>query len=148
MNTVNEVQTKPWLFVYSLILPVVWMTLGVIGNFIAPGKHVGTVGTALIFLCVVTMISWLFVRKHRRHFTRSERFRIIGYCAGWAILLESCVLVYAASEGLVDPSKGSVLAFAASVAFVIDTLFLWLGFTFSSRRFINWYLETHVSIAA
>lgn len=124
MNSPTEVQAKPLLFVYSLILPVIWVAFGTIGNLVAPGKRVGIVGTAVIFLGVVTLISWIFVRKHRRQFTGSERFRIIAYCAGWAILLESCVLVYAASIGLVDPSKVGVLVFAVSFSFVINTISL------------------------
>jgi len=40
------------------------------------------------------------------------------------------------------------LVFAVSFALVIDTLFLWLGFTFSSRRFIKRYLEKNTTNAA
>ena len=95
----NSVGAMLWLFIHSLILPFVWMTIGVIFDSVVPGKRLGIVGTALLFQGVATLISWLFVRKYRRHFTKSERFLITGFCAFWAILLELCVLLYATGNG-------------------------------------------------
>lgn len=119
-----------------------------IGSLVIPGKRLGIPGTALVFLGVVTMISWLFVRKFRRHFTLRERVKVFGFCLGWAMLFESFVLLYASSIGMIDLGNAGVVAFTVGVTFLVDALFLWLAFTFSSRRFINWYLEKHGSNAA
>ena len=126
-----------------MVLPICWISFGEILSTLFPGKRAGVVGTSLIFVGAVTAISWLFVRKYRRHFTSAERSKLIGICVGWAVLLESGGLLYAVSAGLVDSARVGVLMFAASFAFAIDTFFLWVGFSFTSRRFIAKYLEAH-----
>jgi hypothetical protein len=35
---------------------------------------------------------WLFAKRHRRNLTKAEYWRLIIYCAVWAILLEMFVL--------------------------------------------------------
>jgi len=97
----------------------------------------------LVIVATVMLLSWLFARNHRRNFSRAERWRLIAYCAIWALALESMGLIYAASVGLVDPSQIGVLAFAVAFAIVLDTVMIWGAFNYASRRYIDSYLRRH-----
>ncbi len=131
------------LFGYSTVLPIVWLSLGVLLDTIHRGARAGIGGLFFVVLIVVTFTSWLFVRKHRRHFSNREFWILIAFCSMWAAVLESAGLVYAASVGLIDISRTRALTFAVLFAFAVDTTFLFLGFKFTGRRFIDHYLDKH-----
>ena len=139
---------KPLLFAYSSLLPLVWFGFGFLISSIFPEQRAGAVGTALVIVAAVMLLSWLFVRNHHRNFSRSERWRLIGYCAIWALALESMGLTYAAYAGLVDPSHIGAIAFSVVFAIVLDTLMIWGAFNYASRRFIDSYLQKHESKVA
>jgi polyferredoxin len=56
----------PSLLGYSIILPLIWMSLGLLMSVVRPGKRLGTSGLVLVVLTTATLVSWLFVRKRHR----------------------------------------------------------------------------------
>jgi hydrogenase-4 membrane subunit HyfE len=132
----------PFLFGYSAILPAVWISVSVLLGLLIPGQRLGIVGTALLFMGVASLISWLFAKRHRRHFTKTEYWRIILYCYLWAVSLELFVLF--AVVVLPQIETGNVdmkpLAFAIPFTLILDGLMVWLAFRQGGRRTIDAYL--------
>jgi hypothetical protein len=125
------------LFGYSIIFPIVWLSLGALFAATLPGKRAGIGGVFFVVLIVVTFTSWLFVRKHHRHFSKREFWMLLGYCSMWAVLCESAGLLYAVSVGLIDGSQTRKITFAALFAVGVDTTFLFMGFRYTGRGVID-----------
>jgi FtsH-binding integral membrane protein len=131
-----------------MLLPLFWIGLGVILSSVPQERRGGTTGAALVVVCAVMLMSWLFVRKHRRHFSRRERWRLITYCAIWVLLLESVAWIYSASVGVVDPSKVGAVAFGVFFANALYAVIIWGAFKVASPRVIDSYLQKHRGDAA
>ncbi len=139
----SSAMRTPFIFGYSMILPAVWISVCVLFALLIPGLRLGITGTALLFIGVASLISWIFAKRHRRHFTKEEYWKIILYCYLWAILLESFILFAVVvlpqlESGHVDMKP---LAFAVPIMLVLDALFVWLAFRQMGRRTIDAYLS-------
>lgn len=133
----------PLLVGYSITLPLIWMSLGLLMSVVLPGKRLGTGGLVLVVLAAVNLASWLFVRKHHRQFTGRELWILVGCCSLWAGLCELSGLVYAMETHIIHASQSGALKFALLFSLAVDSLYIWLGFRFSGRRFINWYMAKY-----
>ncbi len=131
------------IFFYSTILPVAWFAVCLAVYFLFPGKTLGIVGMTLLLMAVASLISWLFVRRHKRPFSKSEYWRLISYCTLWTLAFESLVLFFYIVP--VENQDGSLdaqtLAFGLLVAVAVDFLLVWLAFRQTGRRVISWYLK-------
>ena len=119
------------------------MVVCLLGTVIAPGRRLGIVGTALMFMAVGALTSWIFVRRYRREYSDSEYWRLIIYCTIWAVSLEMFVLFTVIvmpqlEAGHVDTGP---LIFAVPFSIAMDFLFAWLAFRQTGRRVIAWYLK-------
>ena len=133
----------PNIFGYSTILPSVWIVVAVTASTLLPGTRLGIVGTALMFMGAAALTCWLFARRHRRHFTRSEFWRIVVYSAVWAWLIEGFVLLTVvvlpqAKNGHVEAKP---LLFAVLFTIVIDSVFIWGAFWKTGKSVIAWQLR-------
>ena len=133
----------PFIFGYSLLLPVVWIIVGVLATTFVPGHRLGMVGTALMFMGVAALISLLFAKRHRRQFTNSEYLRIVCYSIGWALSIECFVILTVIvlpqiESGHVDAKP---LLFAVPITVVLDAIWIWLAFRQTGRRVIAWHLR-------
>jgi len=133
----------PLLLGYSIILPVIWMSLGLLMSVVLPGKRLGTGGLVFVVLTTVILVSWLFVRKRHRQFTGRELWILVGCCSLWAGLCESSAIVYAAEAHIINASQSGAVRVAVLFSLAVDGLYIWLGFRFSGRRFINWYIAKY-----
>jgi hypothetical protein len=131
------------IFFYSTILPVAWISVCLAAYFLLPGIRLGIVGMTLLLMAVASLISWLFVRRHKRPFSKSEYWRLISYCTLWTLAFESLVLFFYIVP--VENQDGSLdaqtLAFGLLVAVAVDFLLVWLAFRQTGRRVISWYLK-------
>lgn len=131
------------LFLYSLLLPALWLSTGFIMMHIKPGLRLGLPGLILILIVATVGMSWLMARVHLRPFKPKERWILTVFCSVWALLLETSALLYALS----DP-EGSGLTFNANAAkitlattAILDFLLVWLVFKLWSPKFVKWYLK-------
>ncbi len=143
MESTSPATRRPFILGYSLILPGLWIVVSVLGSIVAPGRRLGIVGTALLFIGASALTCWLFAKRHRRELSKSEYWRLILYCSGWAISLE--LFVFFAVVVLPQLESGHVqvgpLLFAVPFTVAIDFLFIWGAFWKTGRRVILWYLE-------
>ena len=137
-------EQKPRLFAYSLLLPLLWIIISLGLTGVPSERRVGIVETAVVVGGVAMLVSWLFVRRHRRHFANHERWRLIGYCAIWAAAWESMELI-SASVGL---SRVTALTYGVLFAIPFYALIIWGDFTVSGRRIIDSYLQKQANGAA
>lgn len=107
------------------------------------GWHPGVgVGIGVIF-CVAGLVGWLFVRRHKRLFTKPERWRLIIGCLVYMILFE-CFGLWGMSATLpaLSPGWWSVVAI---YTVGLDFLALWICFHFGIRRMMRRQLGERTS---
>jgi len=144
IRLLGHIMRRPILFLYSLIFPAVWICCSILFATLCPGKHLGTLGSALFIIGIASLISWLFARRQRRDFSSSEYLKIILYCIGWALFLEFLSLKFILSQPeAAHDLNFRTLFFIASFTVTLDSLFVWLAFRNFGRRVIRWYLATH-----
>jgi hypothetical protein len=127
MKTNSQPLTPPNVFWYAVIFPVTLTLVAV--SLSATGIQVGVDLKMEIKVGAVVLICWLFARRHRRHFSRSEYWRMFMYCVTWAVLWNAPVVV----ETLANPNlskeymlHGSLLL-TAMLAIGLDGLSILLG---------------------
>ncbi len=136
----------PKLFAYSLILPLVWMFLGVLISLVAPNFRLGMGLSIVMFGATAVGISWLFIKNNERMFTNSESWRMVFYCSAIAIFLETWVLLAAMFwpdlfPGVAISSESAVWALA--IAAVVDTLAMVGGFRVAAPRYLKSYIARY-----
>jgi hypothetical protein len=137
---------RPIIFLYSLPFPALWICCSLLFTTLFPGKRLGIVGTALLFMGVASLISWQFARRQGRDFSAAEYRNIILYCIGWAVLLEFCTLLFLylfPPPGVHSDLSARSLCFIVLFTAIIDSLFVWLAFRNFGRRVIKSYLAKH-----
>ena len=135
-----ERQPKPKLFLYSLVLPVVWMTVGTILSEAAPNFRLGIAGTTFFFMLICVGISWIFLKRHGRMPANTESWRLIAYCSALAILMETWVLLAALTWPELFPDiqiTKDIVIFAIGFAAVLDTVIIALGFKVVAPRYLK-----------
>ena len=134
---------RPIIFLYSLPFPALWICCSLLFTTLFPGKRLGIVGTALLFMGAASLISWLFARRQARDFNAAEYRNIILYCIGWALFLEFCILLFLylfPPLGAHPDLSARTLCFIVLFTATLDSLFVWLAFRNFGRRFIKSYL--------
>ena len=136
----SQVDKVPKLFIYSIMLPVAWLSFGSIFSYFFPEKKLGVMGLVLIIHLALLPICWHFSKKFNRHFLRSEKIRLIIYLALWALICESLGLLYVFSLDSQRSISISALLGILGFTLVIDTLFMYLAVQFTGKRFINYFM--------
>jgi hypothetical protein len=146
--TITIDDNKANLFLYSLILPVLWLALGVVVNAVAPGKGLGAIGHVLLLGASTAFVSWLFVRKCRRDFSAKERWMLTGWFFLWSFTLEALGLWYVlnAPDAQIALERGAILVTLAITA-LLDFGFAWAVVKYWSPRFIKWQLNRLDSVS-
>lgn len=130
------------LFLYSLLLPLSWVTVSSILTLILPRRMPGAFALLIVLYLTVTLIGWRFAKRYRRHPTGAERMWLIAFGLLWAVAMElgaMFALVSAPGGPLAGPSKiPAVLGWSIA----IDALMIALAFTFALRRSVRFFLGT------
>ena len=129
---------RPRLILYSLLLPVLWLSFGYALTYLAKGKRLGAMGLLLVVYATTTIIAWHFAKSYKRQFTKAERLKLIAYCTIWTVATEMLSLYSLVSE---DPRASSLSgkAILGLVGFTVlmDALIIWAGFTHYANRVIE-----------
>lgn len=132
--------TKPKLFIYSLILPTIWLGNGAIFRQFFPDKNLGVMGLVLILYIALLPISWHFAKHYGRQFIKHEKVRLIGYLTFWTVSLESLGLLYHVNQQNSSGFDMSVLLGIIGFTFLVDLVFVFLGVQFICKRYIQYFL--------
>lgn len=139
--------TKPKLFLYSLILPVIWLGLGTLFSQLFPEKNLGVMGLVLILYIALLPISWHFSKHYERHFIRNEKIRLIAYLTLWAVVCESFGLLYHLTQPNSPQFEPGMLMGVIGFGFLVDLLFMFLGVHFICKRYIKYFLGRRQSVS-
>ncbi|EHH1227966.1 ABZJ_00895 family protein [Vibrio vulnificus] len=129
-------EKNPKLFLYSILLPVIWLALGATVDMLAPEIRLGVGGLIFIIYGTLAIICWRFAKEFKRYFTRKEKIRLVVYFTVWAVLCESLALLT-----LLPDMDQMVLLVSLGVTTIIDTLIMSLGVHFISKRLIGYFLK-------
>ncbi|MPQ46424.1 hypothetical protein GCQ56_05320 [Marinifilum sp. N1E240] len=135
----NSTKT-PNLFLYSLILPILWISIGFLIDTIAPEKSLGVFGLVLIIYATLTPICWHFTKNHHRHFKKQEKIKLIVFLTFWAVLCELLAIWYELSLES-NPDISSSIYYIIGVTILLDTLFITIGVQVVAKRTNNYFLE-------
>jgi hypothetical protein len=136
-----EAPKRPWIFAYSLIVPAIWIGVSVTLSVLAPGKRAGSVGSALILMGAASLVGWLFSKRHHRHLSSSEFWRIVIYSFVWVLLLEALALFALLVQPSAQQMTPQAIATVVAITVPIDAVFVWLAFRVTGRRVITACLE-------
>jgi len=142
----NQSQAMPKLFLYSILVPVIWFTLGFIALYAASGKSLGMFGLVIVLQAALGVASWHLARNYRRELNLKEKVRLAVYCTIWAVLSESLALFSLLTSGP-ESSRLSTTGVVTVliVTFSVDALFASLSVFISMPRMVRFFLERQVS---
>jgi len=129
-------QASPKLFLYSLLLPIIWLSVGALLSVAFPDINLGMMGLVLILYLVLSIICWHFTKLFNRDFSRNEKARLTIYFIIWTVLCEA-LAIYSISESI----SSDALLITLSITFVIDSIFMTLGVHFISKRMNKYFLN-------
>lgn len=137
---------RPNIFLYSLPFPALWICCSLLFTTLFPGKRLGIVGTAFLFMGAASLICWLFARRQERDLNAAEYRNIILYCIGWAVFFEFCILLFLylfPPPGTNPDLSARTFCFIVLFTVTLDSLFVWLAFRNFGRRVIKSYLAKY-----
>ena len=132
-------EKKPWLFAYSTLLPLIWVSLSFIVSVVAPQWQMGVLGTLIVLFGTMYAIGWMVFRRCERALFPEEEVRLFVYLLFWSLLLESIILF-----GMFSQNPGSATgAWLDTVVFtvVLQALYVGLAVRFLGRRVTEFFLE-------
>lgn len=137
----SQVDKAPKLFIYSTILPVIWLSFGSIFSYFFPEKKLGVMGLVLIIHLALLPICWHFSKNFNRHFLKNEKIRLVIYLTLWAFICESLGLLYVFSLDSQSSMPTSALLGILGFTLAMDTLFMYLGVQFAGKHFVNYFMS-------
>jgi hypothetical protein len=133
-------EITPNFFLYSVILPAIWLSAGGLVHVIAPSIRLGAMGLAGVVFIYSWIVGWRFSKRFNRHLTIPEAVRLIAYSSCWAIVIEILGLyAYTSEKGV--PVLDLKTYSAIGVAAAVDVLFISAGILRVTRSRIESYLN-------
>ena len=139
---------KPRLFLYSLAVPVIWVSLGVVVSLVSPETRLGTAGTIGVLLVSVSLASWLTARRCNRGFIEKEGLKFGFYCWGWMVLFETLsilsVLFLTDSSAMIGSANAQqILLISLPITYAVNALLIWVAVSRFAPIIAKNYLEKH-----
>lgn len=135
-------ESQPKLFLYSFLVPTLWVVTSMFFIILLPSRKLGLLGTGLFLYLVITLIAWRVVSKWQRDLTQSESTRIMIYSAFWMVGLQLIIVLtgvlYALSSGAEIRTIGLVDVGLSSVIYIFV---IWLSVKILTPKFTSWYLR-------
>ena len=132
-------QDSPKIFMYSLLLPLLWISASFLIVYFSSDVDLGIAGVVLVIYLSLIAICWFFSKRFNRDFYRNEKIRLTIYFLLWATLIR-IISIYSISETL--SSDALLLAFAA--LFVVDCLIIIPTVYSVSKRINGFFLRNYV----
>ena len=140
--------TKPKLFLYALILPVIWLGFGTLFSQIFPEQNLGLMGLVIILYIALLPVSWHFAKHYERQFVKNEKIRLIAYLTLWAVVCESFALLYHLNQPNSPEFEPTMLLCVIGFTFLVDLVFMFLGVHFICKRYIRYFLGRRETASA
>lgn len=135
----SEKKGNPKIFLFSLLLPFFWVSVGVIMDYLFPDKRLGVAGLVLIVYLSITPISLYMAKCYHRYFHTNEKIRLVVYFTVWALICDFWALWYYVSFESNGSFEGDALYVTLAITAGIDLLFMFLGVKFAGKKIFNYF---------
>ncbi|WP_416306966.1 hypothetical protein [Neptunicella sp. SCSIO 80796] len=125
---------SPAIFIYSILVPIVWLSLAFSLLAIAPEIELGIAGIIIAVNLSLFILCWHFSRTFKRQFRSSEKIRLCVYSFLWMAAIRALNLY-----GISDNLTSEVLLYAGGIVLAIDLLVIASSVFSVSNRFNNFW---------
>jgi hypothetical protein len=125
---------SPAIFIYSILVPIAWLSLAFSLLAIAPEIELGIAGIIVAVNLSLFILCWHFSRKFKRQFSNSEKLRLFIYSFLWMAAIRALNLY-----GVSDSLTSEVLLYAGGIVLVIDLVVISSSVFSVSNRFNNFW---------
>ncbi len=132
-------QDSPKIFVYSLLLPLIWISASFLTLYFSLNVDLGVAGVVLVIYMSLIAICWLFSKRFNRDFNRNEKIRLTIYFLLWATLIR-IISIYSVSETV----SSDALRLAFFALFVVDCLIIVPTVYSVSKRINGFFLRNYL----
>jgi hypothetical protein len=125
---------SPKIFIYSILVPIIWLSLAFLLLAIAPEAEPGLAGIIIALNLSLFVLCWHFSRTFKRQFSNNEKLRLFIY----SFLLMAAIRalnLYGISENL----RSEVLLYAIVIVLAMDLVVISSSVFSVSNRFNNFW---------
>lgn len=125
---------SPKIFIYSIIVPLVWLSLSFSLLAIAPEIELGIAGIIITVNLSLFALCWHFSRTFKRQFSNNEKLRLFIYSFLWMAAIRALSLY-----GISDNLTTEVLLYAGGIVLVMDVVVIASSVLTVSNRFNSFW---------
>ncbi len=122
------------IFIYSILVPIVWLSLAFSLLAIAPEIELGIAGTIVAVNLSLFILCWHFSRTFKRQFSNNEKLRFFIYSFLWMAAIKALSL-YGISANL----NSEVLLYTGGIVLAMDLVIIFSSVFSVSNRFNNFW---------
>lgn len=124
----------PKIFIYSITVPIVWLSLSFSLLAIAPEIEIGIAGIIIAVNFSLFVLCWHFSRTFKRQFSNNEKLRLFFYSFLWMAAIRALSLY-----GISDDLTSEVLLYTGGIVLVMDLVVISSSVLTVSNRFNNFW---------
>lgn len=125
---------SPKIFMYSILIPIIWLSLAFSLLAIAPEAEPGIAGIIVAVNLSLFILCWHFSRTFKRQFSNSEKLRLCIYSFLCMAAIRALNLY-----GISDNLTSEVLLYAIAIVLAMDLVVISSSVFSVSNRFNNFW---------
>jgi hypothetical protein len=125
---------SPAIFIYSILVPIVWLSLSFSLLAIAPEIELGIAGIIILVNLSLFILCWHFSRTFKRQFSNNEKLRLFIYSFLWMAAIRALSLY-----GISDDLTSEELLYAGGIVLAMDLVVIASSVFSVSNRFNNFW---------
>ena len=125
---------SPKIFIYSILVPIIWLSLAFSLLAIAPEADPGIAGIIVAVNLSLFILCWHFSRTFKRQFSNNEKLRLFIYSFLWMAAIRALSLY-----GLSDNQTSEILLYAGGIVLAMDLVVIASSVFSVSNRFNNFW---------
>ncbi len=125
---------SPKIFIYSILVPIVWLSLSFSLLAIAPEIELGVAGIIIAANLSLFVLCWHFSETFKRQFSNNEKLRLFIYSFLWMAAIRALNLY-----GISDNLTSEALLYAGGIVLVMDLVVISSSVFSVSYRFNNFW---------
>jgi hypothetical protein len=125
---------SPKVFIYSILVPLVWLSLSFSLLAISPEIELGIAGIIIVVNLSLFVLCWHFSRTFKRQFSNNEKLRLFIYSFLWMAAIRALSLY-----GISDSLTSEVLLYTSGIVVAMDLVVIYSSVFSVSNRFNNFW---------
>jgi hypothetical protein len=125
---------SPKVFIYSILVPLVWLSLSFSLLAISPEIELGIAGIIIVVNLSLFVLCWHFSRTFKRQFSNNEKLRLFIYSFLWMAAIRALSLY-----GISDSLTSEVLLYTGGIVVAMDLVVIYSSVFSVSNRINNFW---------